>query len=568
LAGALSSVAPELQRYAIQSQDLQDQKALKTAEQKAAEDIEMLQEANLTFSEAVSQGLIQPHQNPITRARYRELLGRNLGERAMSDWFAFRQENLAGAISLEEYDESFNEFYGSWADENLGEDRQEPALATAFRQTVQQSLMNDRRAFSAQAGVQLINQSMEDFYSTVHQGVTNKLRSGEDVAAYISDETEAQIGLAGTSRGKRRRILQLAVEASLTAAERMALTSDDPMAALEIFEALQRIPMGSTSWAQDLIRQSESRVYSNIQAASNIENRQRSEALNDIVEEATALVFEQGALTDLAPYQQAINRLGIDQQAAQATIRSLEETRRSLAAAADRSEPQVRRDILTGIIANPGSVTSHIGRIEMALRDGTLSSGDAQNLYAQAKNYGSAAEDGAYSDGAYDRLSREFRALFGQSMDPFTPEALQREQSMSEYNKSWRDWLTANPDADVDEKETYLLRLSERLKARYNLFEFNDVPVPRDARLGPYPEWNQAPVMAPTTWATLEAAFNYDSPLERFPMEAQEAVFELFGRYSLNPTNPAHEALISELIEAQRAFFTEPTDRQPPGRER
>lgn len=564
IAKGLSAIAPGLARYAQVTRTAEDEKSVQEAERQALEDIESLREAELTYREARSEGIISEHQDPIYRARYRELVGRHLGESAMTEWQMHRAENLVDATSLEEYDDEFNAFYEEWTEENLGEGRNEPALAAAYRQTIQSGLLQDKRNFSAQAGARMSQLADEEFFSGVYRGTLRRLTEGasvDDVAQFISDSTEAHQGMNGGTPGKRRRINQWAAQAALDAAETVAMSGDGPGEPLLILEALQEVPagdgatLGSTSWGQEMIDESTGRILQNLTNRDRIEARKMNSELDDIVESATVRVFEDPTVP-LTDAHRAINNLGLDHQTAQATIRSLETTRNVLLGNQNETDPSILRDLQLRIQSDPGSWMQHREAVNLALQGGDLSTGDAQNLFQMATATGRAMQTGgAYDDDAYDRIWRDFQGFYQRDMlgNITGDDRLKALDANAEFNRSWRNWYASKPDASIDEKEAYLLNLTERLRERYNLLpQSSGEAAPRNSLIGVDPSWYDGPVMDAETYSTLEAVIGGGYPVAELPPRQRDKMFDLMNRLELTPDD---FDTVSELLLIQRQFF-------------
>lgn len=558
LAGALSSIAPELSRFAAVQQDIDDEETIRAAEQQAAEDLEALQEAETTFSEARRQGLIQEHQDPVFRARYQELVGRSLGERAMGDWQAHKAETLSEAVTLEEFDQSFNEFYDAWTDENLGESREEPALATAYRQTVQQGVLQDRRSWARSAGQELVAKSDETFYSTVFQGVSNRLSAGEspeDLAQYISDELEAHQALAGDTPGARRRINKSAVRAALDSATRMALNSDVPGRPMAVLDALRQVPagpgstLGSTSWAQDLLFQAESRILQNIRGREALHAQAQEARVDAVYETALQDLLDNGLNADLHQYSDQLTEMGAVGGSA---IQSLIATQNSMLNAAERSDPETERDLLDRIYADPTNRDQHINSLRAALNDGRLSRGSFVSLAGQVQSaFGSATSgDSVFDDPIYTQIRAGFNRLFGSDIQMDTSTAQARLQGMAHFNRVWMQWSQANPDATPEEKQDFLLQQSDVISKFYTegLQVFTGTPVRRM-------RWNEEPLVSDAVYRQLVGVFQDGRPM---PMRQYATDFYRF--LANEGFGPEDTSDILLFLEQQRQFFDSPSD--------
>lgn len=571
LARSLSGLAPELMRYAQVDASIRDEKALRAAEQQAAEDLETLQEAQKTYAAARAEGLIQEHQDPVYRARHQELVGRGLGERAMASWEMYKAENLAEATTLEEYDAGFNAFYDEWTESNLGASRDEPALATAYRQTVQSGLLQDRQTWSRQAGARLSALSDQEYRSGVSAMVFNLHREGataQELGRALSDSLEAQIGLQG-ARGSRRTILNRnTVKAALDATVQFALTADTPGQALEILDALRAVPtspgnsLADSPDVQDMIDQATSRILANARSRDQISHQAQLAQANDLVREARALVWEGGPSASLQPYRDQLNALGLDFQTSGMALNQLESVQEAMLLSPERSDPAVRRRILLNIYANPRDAAGNQRAVQAALANRGLNTGDAQNLYATAANLAAGYTDTRkYGTPVYASFETQFLAQFGDEdfMDDSAKAA--RLQALSDLNTQWLSWRDANPEADSAEQWEWLLKTNERMLKVYAPSLTTGVEFSRNPVLGARPEWHQAriPEMTATDFWFLDAVYGQGLPLEGFGEDRIESLIRLLELLEIGPEDVDQ---LGRLLEAQRPFFdSRPTPR-------
>lgn len=489
----------------------------------------------------------------------------------MHEWNVYKSENLADAVTLDAYDAAFDDFLADYSENSLGE--APPALERSFMQTVQTRLLSDRNQFSKQIGDRIVRNADGEFYQTIFQGTMGRLQNGaptEEITSWVSGNLEAHQGMdADNSPGRRRATNRRALRAMTDAAARMAMLSDDPGAAHRVLQAVQDIPtgtgtLGSSQWAQDIIRSAEDEIYGNIGQRDALAERETQQQATEIVDEARATLFDDPRAS-LSGFKRRLGSLGLSGESANAAINSLERFRQGLIGAQELpSDPNTRVSLWRRIITNPRDVDGNISAIEGSVVQQELSFGDAQNLYALAQNTAARAPDGGHpeevlDDNTYDFMFREFRLLFPEDLlgGAFGITAAKREQAVSEYNAAWIDWWEGHPDDrnDPDAKIEFGLKLSERLKRRHGLINMRNS---NDVQRAPELAWKAGPIMPPEVFGAIRAHVVDGMPLDAFPMRVQTAVASQFEANGIALWDDEQAtAQLQRLVEYQEPFFTD-----------
>ena len=479
LAHSLSGIAPELERFAAVHQQQEDEKSLLQAEQQFFEDAQALREASETFRDARASGAIQTHQDPIYRARYQELMGRHIGELAASEWQLVRQSELAEGVTLEEFDSRANDFLNDFEERNLGADIDEPALATAYRQTVRDAMMQDRRTYSAQAGARMIQKADERYYAEITSGVYNRIEAGFDVdelAGYLQLSLDTQLdlqdpGVAGPRRAAVRRRVNLGTaQGILAGAEQTALLGHNPRSAMVAVEALRKVTtapgntLADIQAVGDLINESAGRIFANIQRADTLASKEQDGAVNQIMSNAMVAI---SSGESLQPFIDQLATSTHPQAASRA--QSLLNLQASVENAAERSEPEVVRALTDRIYAQPENWAANSQELLGALRARTLDPNTFGVLWNQGLNILAHTEgNGLFNDPVFRAAERNFRAVFGEGdLIPNGNNKLRLEQAHPLFMRSWESFMARNPDSTLTEKQDYLLQVSEGLQTNF-----------------------------------------------------------------------------------------------------
>lgn len=573
LADALGQLSPSLRRLAQSTQALDIVENQKAADEAFLEEQEQMRAANLTFEEAVKTGVIKNHQNPFRRARQAELHGRAAAEREATAWMVYRNENLPEGSTLEDYDDAFNAFHEQYINDNVGASAMdEPAFATAYRQTNQVRLINDRRAFASSAAVGYDFAANEAFFGEVLQGALNDIQSGvavEESAQNLQARLDEHLQMTGATGARRSQVNELARRAFLDATIRAAASSDIPGSSEEYLKALERVTtapgqnLGSDPRASSAIEQARDQIQQNNRArevtvAQTIQAREtelKSEmallALGTDQEDVEALRAMEVELMNLGGPNVASNQTFID------SLRRTQDVSRGLNT---RSEDGLVDDLITQIWSDPGN-PSHPSIITQAFQDGRLSRNDAITLRNTiASSGGTRSSGGALNDPIFKALESAMDGTMRRPgfMGTITADMADRFVNYQGYrNRAWNAWYSANPDASPIEKETQLQAIHESAVRIYRdeSMNFSMAPTSPPDFTDPVLSWQYQQVISPTDLTILEQLSS--GGIESLT-EPQFQRFTVLGNtlgIDLNDTDH-----IAAIIAAQSAFITPETD--------
>lgn len=216
LADGLSQFAPSLSRFGGALQEGVDKDA-ETAGANAARDFV---ESGKTYKDAITAGLIKPHQSPYFRLGAYETFGRASAVRYSDDVeIAFAKSKVAQSTNPADFDKFEGDFRGTWTKEHLG-DTVDPYFANAFGKQADTLMDGKRHNFAEQAGARLVQQTGEAFHAEAYGIIENSRTFGLDdkgTLGLLNQAAERQTA-AGMDRSIVNQLLSSAIDAAAVAA--------------------------------------------------------------------------------------------------------------------------------------------------------------------------------------------------------------------------------------------------------------------------------------------------------------------------------------------------------------
>jgi hypothetical protein len=276
LAGALSDLAPNLQRFA--DSQIEDEK--KKGSAKAISLFEEVQETG----KQIKAGEIAPHESKWFRLAAREQYGRLSAAKFAGDLQAAitSDPNLKESTSAKDFDAFEANFRKQWLTEHVGEDA-DPALDAGFGPRAEESMLNIRNGWIEQAGKRLENGVLEATYQE-HQVTISELMQKGASWEQIGDALKIRNGglyMANPKSGIGLTNSTLKAVIDVAVAERNT----------EILKILDYVPggtpgsvLGKTSKARAMVEAATDNIRADRMSENNLAAQEDKKAANDAVD--------------------------------------------------------------------------------------------------------------------------------------------------------------------------------------------------------------------------------------------------------------------------------------------
>lgn len=486
LAESLGQIAPSLLRFAQTQGQLEDERTRAAARDTAFDDFETLQAEQKEYAQARAEGLIETHQDPYFRQYYDNQIGQLLAGDAFAQWLEVKDAQLTNAVTLDDYDKAFSEFYADYQQRTFGEDS---SPTVGFQRVFQQQVASDRQSFAREAGQRMRAQTIESLGAQASAFTRTVFSQGGDTSDYargLEDMVQNWRDAMGpdATPAEKAAAQDAAVLGFLGALEVLAADPNTPQgAALALASDVMNSARFGTSVAADnprlagLLREARGRIATTEGMALRAQRRGWQETLNDTVDDAwTAMLSGESILEHLA----VINGLpGEMREEKQSARNALLNAQRSLLFNDDLTTDQrVFASISRAII---GSVPEDIPGLRMRIRnetghtltgqaalqlDGELQS--LERLWGVGRHARGESIDGIFENevvsSAQSMLERAIRGSLEWS-DSVTP--IREHRGFLTWRRRLISFLQANPDAPIEQIEDYATKAAEEEAGRY-----------------------------------------------------------------------------------------------------
>lgn len=264
LASALSGVSRQLESLGLQLQTERDNRAHKDGQAFA----EQLARDGVTFRQAIAQGKITADQSPFFRLGAEEQLGRLTADRFDAELRnrLTTDPKLRESTNPDDFDAFIQTFQAEFDEENVGGSASR-YFNQGYAPRASAHISNARNAFASRAGALLIEETKENTYQEIVNGIEQDLLAGRPIEESIKVTAARQYAIGLTGQELNRQIAQAVID--------VAVERTKP----ELLEALDNIPTGSgrvgdISYVKDAADNARQRIYADMR-------RERAEARAD-----------------------------------------------------------------------------------------------------------------------------------------------------------------------------------------------------------------------------------------------------------------------------------------------
>lgn len=235
LAGALSTISPELGEFAGALEDRSRLQGATAADAAAAKDRSIND-----YNTAVKKGAISSSANPWFRQAARAQFGRVAAENYAQ---AFRNDPntvmaLANSTSVKDFDHVESQFREKWQADNLDKSHDDLAFSSEFGKLSEAYIKDERNAFVGQANSRLLQQTTENHVQEASGIIRNGRESGHTDAQVVQDLNDLNTRMIANGMNPR-----LANVAMSTAIANVAHDTLD----MKVFDLARNVKAGSGS---------------------------------------------------------------------------------------------------------------------------------------------------------------------------------------------------------------------------------------------------------------------------------------------------------------------------------